>query len=134
RSGVSSSERSTSTSGRRWYGARRTRGAGAHAAKVMSLRWGIKRAPAQEFAAFRRFPAGGNLPGDAGDYSARVPKRTENRKHTMISVATRPDLAGLTPEAAREALAGHFASRGQPAYRVEQVLGWLYERLAFSFG
>ncbi len=51
----------------------------------------------------------------------------------MISVATRPDLSGLPPEAAREALTEHFAARGQPAYRIDQVLGWLYERLAFSF-
>jgi 23S rRNA (adenine2503-C2)-methyltransferase len=51
----------------------------------------------------------------------------------MISVATRTDLAGLEPEAAREALTEHFAERGQPAYRVGQVLGWLHERLVFSF-
>ena len=51
----------------------------------------------------------------------------------MISVATRPDLVGLTPEAAREALVEHFAARGQPAYRTDQVLGWLYQRLALSF-
>lgn len=51
----------------------------------------------------------------------------------MISVATRPDLAGLVPDAAREALAEHFAARGQPGYRASQVLGWLHERLVFSF-
>src|SRR5690348_13969305 len=51
----------------------------------------------------------------------------------MISVATRTDLAGLEPEAACEALTEHFAARGQPAYRVGQVLGWLHERLVFSF-
>jgi 23S rRNA (adenine2503-C2)-methyltransferase len=51
----------------------------------------------------------------------------------MITVATKPDLLGLTPDAARDALAAHFAARGQPAYRVEQVLSWLFERLALSF-
>lgn len=51
----------------------------------------------------------------------------------MIARAPQPDLIGLTPEEAREALGRHFASRGQPAYRVEQVLGWTYERLALSF-
>jgi 23S rRNA (adenine2503-C2)-methyltransferase len=51
----------------------------------------------------------------------------------MISVATQPDLAGLTPEDAREALTRHFAERGQPAYRVDQVLGWIFDRLALSF-
>jgi 23S rRNA (adenine2503-C2)-methyltransferase len=51
----------------------------------------------------------------------------------MISVATRPDLAGLEPDAAREQLVEHFASRGQPAYRAGQVLRWLHERIVFSF-
>ena len=51
----------------------------------------------------------------------------------MISVATQTDLVGLLPEEAREALTQHFAARGQPAYRAEQVLGWIYERLALSF-
>ena len=45
----------------------------------------------------------------------------------------KPDLVGLEPEAARGALVRHFAARGQPAYRAEQVLSWLYERLVFSF-
>ena len=43
------------------------------------------------------------------------------------------DLVGLEPEAARAALTRHFATRGQPAYRADQVLSWLYERLVFSF-
>lgn len=51
----------------------------------------------------------------------------------MISVAGRPDLIEATPQAAAEALAAHFNERGQPAYRVRQVLAWLYERLALSF-
>ena len=50
-----------------------------------------------------------------------------------MSSEVKPDLVGLEPEEARAALARHFASRGQPAYRAEQVLSWLYERLAFSF-
>lgn len=51
----------------------------------------------------------------------------------MITVATRPDLISAPPEAAAAALAEHFAARGQPAYRVRQVLAWLHEKLAFSF-
>lgn len=51
----------------------------------------------------------------------------------MISIAARPDLLELTPEAATERLAEHFASRRQPAYRSRQVLTWLHEKLAFSF-
>ena len=51
----------------------------------------------------------------------------------MITAVSRPDLLGCSPEEAARALADHFAARGQPAYRVRQVLAWLYERLAFSF-
>ena len=51
----------------------------------------------------------------------------------MISVAARPDLLEASPEAAAEALTGHFSARHQPAYRVRQVLAWLHEKLAFSF-
>ncbi|HEX6070054.1 MAG TPA: hypothetical protein VFZ18_09520, partial [Longimicrobiaceae bacterium] len=51
----------------------------------------------------------------------------------MITVATRPDLLDATAVAAEEALATHFAGRRQPAYRVRQVMAWLYERLALSF-
>ena len=46
---------------------------------------------------------------------------------------TRPDLVGLLPEDADAALRAHFAERGQPAYRVGQVLRWIYERGAFGF-
>jgi len=51
----------------------------------------------------------------------------------MITAVSRPDLLGCSPEEAARALADHFAARGQPAYRVRQVLAWLYEKLAFSF-
>jgi 23S rRNA (adenine2503-C2)-methyltransferase len=51
----------------------------------------------------------------------------------MITVAARPDLLEMPPEAASLALAEHFAARGQPSYRVRQVLAWVYEKLAFSF-
>jgi len=46
---------------------------------------------------------------------------------------TRPDLVGLLPEDADAAIRAHFAARGQPAYRVGQVVRWIYERGAFSF-
>jgi 23S rRNA (adenine2503-C2)-methyltransferase len=45
----------------------------------------------------------------------------------------RTDLVGLLPEEAEAVLTAHFAERGQPRYRARQVLGWLYERLAFGF-
>jgi 23S rRNA (adenine2503-C2)-methyltransferase len=45
----------------------------------------------------------------------------------------KPDLVALLPEEAEAALREHFAGRGQPAYRVKQVLQWLYVRPAFSF-
>jgi 23S rRNA (adenine2503-C2)-methyltransferase len=54
----------------------------------------------------------------------------------MISIAdpsVRPDLAGLLPAEAEAALAEHFAERGQPRYRVAQVLGWVFERDAMDF-
>jgi 23S rRNA (adenine2503-C2)-methyltransferase len=43
------------------------------------------------------------------------------------------DLIGMVPDEARAALVEHFRERGQPAYRADQVLSWLHERLAFSF-
>ncbi|HET8655534.1 MAG TPA: 23S rRNA (adenine(2503)-C(2))-methyltransferase RlmN [Longimicrobiaceae bacterium] len=51
----------------------------------------------------------------------------------MTDTTARPDLVGLTPTAAREALATHFAARREPAYRVDQVLDWLFAKLAASF-
>jgi len=45
-----------------------------------------------------------------------------------------PDLVGMLPEEAEAALREHFAARGQPGYRVGQVLRWVYERGAFGFG
>lgn len=44
------------------------------------------------------------------------------------------DLVGVLPEAAEAALAAYFAERGEPRFRATQVLGWLYERDALSFG
>ncbi|HEX6911573.1 MAG TPA: 23S rRNA (adenine(2503)-C(2))-methyltransferase RlmN [Longimicrobium sp.] len=46
---------------------------------------------------------------------------------------TRPDLVGMLSEEAEAAVRAHFAARGQPAYRVGQVVRWIYERGAFSF-
>jgi 23S rRNA (adenine2503-C2)-methyltransferase len=45
----------------------------------------------------------------------------------------RPELVGLLPDDAAAALTAHFAARGQPTYRVKQVLGRLHERDALSF-
>lgn len=42
----------------------------------------------------------------------------------------RPDLLSLEPEELHQILVGHFASRGEPAYRAAQVRRWIYERLA----
>lgn len=43
------------------------------------------------------------------------------------------DLLGLLPGAARVAIGRAVERAGEPAYRVDQVLGWLYERRARSF-
>jgi 23S rRNA (adenine2503-C2)-methyltransferase len=53
---------------------------------------------------------------------------------TAQQTATAPDLVGMLPEEAEAALREHFAARGQPGYRVGQVLRWVYERGAFGFG
>jgi 23S rRNA (adenine2503-C2)-methyltransferase len=37
------------------------------------------------------------------------------------------DLLSLTPNEAETTLAEHFAARGQPSYRVQQVLKWVFE-------
>lgn len=44
-----------------------------------------------------------------------------------------PDLLSMMPDQARIALAQHFQSLGQPAYRADQVLGWIHERGASAF-
>ena len=53
---------------------------------------------------------------------------------TAQQTAAAPDLVGMLPEEAEAALREHFAARGQPGYRVGQVLRWVYERGAFGFG
>ncbi|HSJ15880.1 MAG TPA: 23S rRNA (adenine(2503)-C(2))-methyltransferase RlmN [Longimicrobiales bacterium] len=50
-----------------------------------------------------------------------------------MTAAGRTDLLSLLPEALEDALSGHFAARGQGAYRVRQARAWLYERDALSF-
>jgi 23S rRNA (adenine2503-C2)-methyltransferase len=45
----------------------------------------------------------------------------------------RTDLVGLLREDAESVLRAHFAARGQAAYRVRQVLDWLYAKDALSF-
>lgn len=51
----------------------------------------------------------------------------------MATVLVGNDIVGMLPEDAERALAAHFGERGEPAYRVRQVLGWLYERDSMSF-
>jgi 23S rRNA (adenine2503-C2)-methyltransferase len=51
----------------------------------------------------------------------------------LKSKPVRPDLVGLLPEEAGSELSRHFESRGQPTYRVKQVLGWIFDRDAGSF-
>ncbi|MQA90780.1 MAG: 23S rRNA (adenine(2503)-C(2))-methyltransferase RlmN [Gemmatimonas sp.] len=51
----------------------------------------------------------------------------------MISIAQHPDLVGLPPKEVESHLREHFEARGQPGYRVEQVLHWIYGGLATSF-
>jgi 23S rRNA (adenine2503-C2)-methyltransferase len=50
-----------------------------------------------------------------------------------MSVPDRPDLLSQTPDELRTTLEEHFAARGQPAYRADQVRRALHERLATSF-
>jgi 23S rRNA (adenine2503-C2)-methyltransferase len=45
----------------------------------------------------------------------------------------RIDLIGLPREETEALLRAHFAERGQPGYRLEQALGWIYEKDALSF-
>lgn len=47
--------------------------------------------------------------------------------------AARSDLLGLLPGSARAAIGRAVERAGEPAYRVDQVLGWLYDRRARSF-
>ena len=42
------------------------------------------------------------------------------------------DLLGLTPQELSGALEAHFASRGQPRYRVDQVRHWIFEECVES--
>lgn len=48
-------------------------------------------------------------------------------------MADQPDLLGLTPEELDRALSLHFQERGQPSYRVRQVVEWIFESLAPDF-
>jgi 23S rRNA (adenine2503-C2)-methyltransferase len=48
-------------------------------------------------------------------------------------VSDRVDLLSLPREAVEAHLAGHFATREVPSFRVRQTLAWLYERDALSF-
>lgn len=47
--------------------------------------------------------------------------------------STPADVAGLSRCELEPLLGAHFAARGQPSYRAEQVLGWLHQRDAWSF-
>ncbi len=51
----------------------------------------------------------------------------------MDATETRPDLLSLEPEAMLDALGAHFRSRGQPAYRADQVRRWIHETGIRSF-
>ena len=52
----------------------------------------------------------------------------------MSTVDTAPDLLGLDPEQAEREILAFLADRGQPAYRAQQILSWIYQRGASSFG
>lgn len=65
---------------------------------------------------------------------------TDRNQHAMNEPAAAPaaeaarlDLLGLLPEAARTAVGGAVRRAGEPAYRVDQVMSWVYERRARSF-
>ncbi|MGD8359853.1 MAG: 23S rRNA (adenine(2503)-C(2))-methyltransferase RlmN [Gemmatimonadota bacterium] len=48
-------------------------------------------------------------------------------------MADRPDLLSLEPDALRERLEDHFRERGQPTFRVGQVVDWIFGALAPDF-
>jgi len=50
----------------------------------------------------------------------------------MTTQSAREDLLALPPDELRRALRDHFASRGQPAYRADQVERWVLDALAPS--
>lgn len=50
----------------------------------------------------------------------------------MTLTDARPDLIGLAPSRAREALGHHFHARGVASYRVGQTLSWIYDKIALS--
>lgn len=60
-------------------------------------------------------------------------KEMNGAENSTDGIAAGEDLLSLLPEAAETRLREYFASRGQPSYRVGQVLAWLYERDAASF-
>lgn len=51
----------------------------------------------------------------------------------MTATTDRPDLCGMLPEQARQALRGHFEARGVASYRVGQTIARLYDKLALGF-
>jgi 23S rRNA (adenine2503-C2)-methyltransferase len=50
----------------------------------------------------------------------------------MTATTDPPDLVGMPPDAAKAALEGHFRERGVAGYRVGQVLGRLFDKVAVS--
>jgi 23S rRNA (adenine2503-C2)-methyltransferase len=64
-----------------------------------------------------------------------VEPRPEHETASPASAAepARPDLLGLVPGEARVAAAHAVERAGEPCYRVDQVLAWVYERRARSF-
>ncbi|MGH7477107.1 MAG: 23S rRNA (adenine(2503)-C(2))-methyltransferase RlmN [Longimicrobiales bacterium] len=72
-----------------------------------------------------------NLPPDAGAERGRTTPGA-SRITRGASPVTR-DLLDLPRDRVEALLAEHFAGRGVGAYRVRQVLAWLYERDAIAF-
>ncbi len=60
---------------------------------------------------------------------AVAPEKPDQR----MDQTTLADVAGLTRRELEPLLTELFAARGQPSYRVGQVLGWLHQRHALSF-
>lgn len=50
----------------------------------------------------------------------------------MTATTELPDLAGMAPDHARSALARHFEDRGVASYRVDQVMGRLFDQVVRS--
>jgi 23S rRNA (adenine2503-C2)-methyltransferase len=59
----------------------------------------------------------------------QTPDRARDRRLDRLAEADpRPELLGFAPGGLEAALSAWLAERGEPAYRVDQITGWVYRR------